>query len=105
MLNEEKSKTAKLRTDLVANLTSMILGFTDAQDASWSETVAKVQSENSTSLEEMEDFARASEGIHAESSARASRLQQDLSVAQDTSERQREAGREVSPLQFRVCGY
>ncbi|WVQ80021.1 hypothetical protein IAT38_002122 [Cryptococcus sp. DSM 104549] len=56
LLLDEKTKTAKLRTELIGNLTSMIEGFTDAQDQSWSQVVEKVKGENEKGVREMEVF-------------------------------------------------
>ena len=96
MLAEEKSKTTKLRTELVNNLTSMIVSFTDAQDHSWSTAVAQVQSANDAGTREMEQFASAQDGLYAESSRRALEYREELEMGGETAAKQREAGQGVS---------
>ena len=95
LLSEERSKTARLRTDLVQNFTQMIETFTDAQDSSLSKAVADVQGGNQLSLTAMETFSREMEECHAESSRRAGRFQDDLSKARETGTVQRGTGQEV----------
>ncbi|ADV23717.1 Microtubule motor, putative [Cryptococcus gattii WM276] len=56
LLSEEKAKTAKLRTELIGNLTSMIESFTDEQDKGWSAVVDKVKMDNEKSVEKMEEL-------------------------------------------------
>ncbi|WVO21392.1 uncharacterized protein IAS62_002700 [Cryptococcus decagattii] len=56
LLSEEKAKTAKLRTELIGNLTSMIENFTDEQDKGWSAVVDKVKMGNEKSVEKMEEL-------------------------------------------------
>jgi len=109
-LADEKAKTSKLRNELVNNLTSMIVSFTDAQDASWSEAVAQVQAANETGTIEMERFAQVSEEVYAESSKRAGEYREELDMGGQTASARREAGRGAlkdvtSGLRSRLEGY
>jgi len=71
----------------------MIVSFTDAQDASWSEAVAQVQAANEVGTHELQRFAEVSENIHAESSKRASEYRSELDMGSQTAVVQGEAGR------------
>jgi len=93
LLAEEKAKTAKLRSELVTNLTSMIESFTDAQDASWSDAVAQVQAANDVGMTEIERFAEVSAELHSESSKRAGEYSEELVMGGETASAQRKAGR------------
>ncbi|CAD6590162.1 MAG: kinesin motor protein cin8, partial [Tremellales sp. Tagirdzhanova-0007] len=95
LLEDEKAKTSKLRTDLVTNLTSMIVSFTDAQDASWSEAVAQVQSANDAGTLEMERFADVSTELCTANSVRANACMGELDMGAQTSVMQRGAGHEA----------
>lgn len=95
LLTSEKAKTARLRTDLVQNLTSLIVGFTDAQDASWSEAVATVQAANDAGVNEMGSFATAAGNQFAESSQGRQLFARELDLAGATSGEQRIAGRDA----------
>lgn len=97
LLAEEKAKSVTLRTQLISNLTSMIVGFTDAQDESWSKVVGKVQSENEVGISEMGVFGKEAKGIHAESSKRAGQFSEELDMGGETCSKQREAGQGVGP--------
>ncbi|RSH85668.1 kinesin motor protein cin8 [Saitozyma podzolica] len=92
LLGEEKAKTARLRTELIGNLTNLIVGFTDAQDASWSEVVDKVQVANEQGVGEMERWIGQAEEVHAESSRRTENMRGELVMAERTATSQREAG-------------
>jgi kinesin family protein 11 len=92
LLGEEKAKTARLRTELIGNLTNLIVGFTDAQDASWSEVVDKVQVANEQGVGEMERWIGQAEEVHAESSRRTESMRGELVMAERTATSQREAG-------------
>lgn len=95
LLVEEKAKTARLRTELIGNLTNLIVDFTDAQDASWSDVVAKVQAENEGGIEEMDTFRGLMEENHAETSRRARVFNGELSKGQTGEKKQRELGRKA----------
>lgn len=96
MLSEEKAKTAKLRTELVQNLTNMIVGFTDAQDASWTAAVEGVKEANEEGMGEMERYGDLVEEDWEEKAGRASAIEKELANAQGTSQRQRVEGEHVS---------
>lgn len=70
LLSEEKAKTAKLRTELIGNLTSMIESFTDEQDKGLSAVVDKVKMENEKSVEEMEEFGEEARSVWEEGDGR-----------------------------------
>lgn len=95
LLTDEKAKTAHLRTELVSNLTNLIVGFTDAQDASWSGVMAKVQAENEEGVRQMGAFSGAMEESHAEGSRRARAFSGELEQSQRAGMGQREAGRKA----------
>jgi hypothetical protein len=92
LLGEEKAKAARLRTELIGNLTNLIVGFTDAQDALWSEVVDKVQVANEQGVGEMERWIGQAEEVHAESSRRTESMRGELVMAEGTATSQREAG-------------
>jgi kinesin family protein 11 len=95
MLTEEKSKTAKLRKELVQNLTNMIVGFTDAQDASWTEAVEGVKKANEDGMGEMERYGDLVEDGAEEKAARARTIEKDLDSVQGIAKRQRFDGQHV----------
>lgn len=95
LLVEEKNKTAHLRTELIGNLTNLIVGFTDAQDASWSDVVAKVQDENDIGIREMSGFQGIMEENYAEGSRRAGQFKRNLDDGSKSSKKQREVGRKA----------
>ncbi|OWZ77152.1 kinesin family member 11 [Cryptococcus neoformans Bt85] len=70
LLSEEKAKTAKLRTELIGNLTSMIESFTDEQDKGLNAVVGKVKMENEKSVEEMEEFGEETRRVWEEGDRR-----------------------------------
>ncbi|OWZ37339.1 kinesin family member 11 [Cryptococcus neoformans c45] len=70
LLSEEKAKTAKLRTELIGNLTSMIESFTDEQDKGLNAVVDKVKMENEKSVEEMEEFGEETRRVWEEGDGR-----------------------------------
>lgn len=102
MLSDEKAKTAKLRTDLISNLTNLVVGFTDAQDASWSDAIEGVQSANDNGIADMERFSMVTDTRFAESSSRNRKIQDDLVLAETSSNKQQAAGREVCCLNIRL---
>ncbi|KAK8854531.1 hypothetical protein IAR55_003270 [Kwoniella newhampshirensis] len=93
LLSQEKAKTAKLRTELIDNLTSMIENFTDAQDASWTEVVNQVQVENVRGVQEMERFDEDVRGEWERGERRREGVRGDFAVGEETGSKQREAGR------------
>jgi kinesin family protein 11 len=97
MLSAEKAKTAKLRTELVQNLTNMIVGFTDAQDASWTQAVEGVKMANEEGMGEMERYGDLVEEDWEEKVGRADGVEKELQSAQGSSKRQRVDGQHVSP--------
>jgi len=97
MLSEEKTKTSKLRTELVQNLTNMIVGFTDAQDASWTTAVEGVKMANEEGMGEMERYGDLVEEDWEEKVGRAEVVEKELQGAQGSSKRQRVDGQHVSP--------
>jgi kinesin family protein 11 len=97
MLSAEKAKTASLRTDLVQNLTNMIVGFTDAQDASWTQAVEGVKMANEEGMGEMERYGDLVEEDWEEKVGRAEAVEKELQSAQGSSKRQRIDGQHVSP--------
>ena len=92
LLSEEKSKTAKLRTELVQNFTSMIVSFTEAQDESWSRAVAQVQAANDVGMSEMEAYAETSIEAYAECSRKAAEYSDALTANGHTGRSQRASG-------------
>jgi kinesin family protein 11 len=101
MLSEEKSKTAKLRTELVQNLTNMIVGFTDAQDESWTKAVEGVRSANEVGMGEMEVYGDQVEVDWEERTGRAREVDEKLGVADGKAKRQRTNGEHVSLVYYR----
>jgi kinesin family protein 11 len=101
LLKSEKSKTARLRTDLLHNLTTMIVDFTDAQDVSLTTAVQGVQAANEVGVSEMGGFARDVESNFAENSKRAGGCARELNLGEDSAGQQRIAGRTVSWYPFR----
>ena len=73
----------------------MIVSFTDAQDASWSEAVAQVQSANDAGTLEMQRFAEVSKELFTASTGRANACMGELDMGAQTSVTQRDAGREA----------
>ena len=73
----------------------MIVSFTDAQDASWSEAVAQVQSANDAGTLEMERFADVSTELCTANSVRANACMGELDMGAQTSVMQRGAGHEA----------
>ena len=102
MLSSEKAKTAKLRTELVQNLTNMIVGFTDAQDASWTQAVEGVKMANEEGMGEMERYGDLVEEEWEEKVGRAEIVEKELQSAQGSSKRQRVDGQHVSPSCDRI---
>ena len=98
MLSEEKAKTTKLRTELVQNLTSLIHGFTDAQDESWTNAVEGVKLANEAGMSEMEHYGDQVELISEERERRAEGIEMELQGVQGQAKRQRTDGEHVSPL-------
>jgi kinesin family protein 11 len=92
LLAEEKSKSALLRTELIGNLTNLIVDFTDAQDASWSQVVTQVQSANEVGVGEMNSWIEQDVEVHAESSKRAEAMGRELDMGGEVGKKQREAG-------------
>jgi kinesin family protein 11 len=104
LLTQEKAKTARLRTDLIANLSNLIVDFTDTQDASLSAAVAQVQLANDAGLRDMQAFSQSSQDAHAESSRRAEEFGEELEMAKAAGVQQRQSGTTVSVLYFqRKC--
>ena len=88
----------------------MIVSFTDAQDASWSEAVAQVQVANEVGTLEMQRYAESSEAGYAESSKRASEYRSELDMGGQTATAQRDTGRGAledvtTGLRSRLEGY
>lgn len=96
MLSDEKAKTAKLRTDLISNLTNLVVDFTDAQDASWSSAISGVQSANEEGIAEMEQYSTNIEARYSVSSRRVEEVDDDMQLASRTGTDQRCAGEKVS---------
>jgi kinesin family protein 11 len=96
MLSDEKAKTTKLRTELVQNLTNMIVGFTDAQDASWTQAVGSVQKANEEGMGEMEKYGDLVEEDWEEKVGRSQAVEEDLRSLQGTAKKQRIDGQSVS---------
>jgi kinesin family protein 11 len=96
MLSEEKAKTAKLRTELVQNLTNMIVGFTDAQDESWTRAVDGVRKANEVGMGEMEKYGDLVEEDWEEKTRRSREVEQELQGLQSDAKRQRVDGQHVS---------
>lgn len=96
MLSAEKAKTAKLRTELLQNLTSLIHGFTDAQDESWTTAVEGVKEANTLGMGEMERYGDQVEHEWEDRTRRAEAVEQDLQDVQGKAKRQRTDGTHVS---------
>lgn len=97
MLGNEKAKSAKLRTELVSNLTSMIHGFTDAQDESWTTAVEGVKQANTAGMAQIERYGDQVEHEWDEHTQRAERVEQELRGVESSTKRQRTDGQHVSP--------
>jgi kinesin family protein 11 len=95
MLSDEKAKTAKLRTELVQNLTNMIVGFTDAQDESWTQAVKGVQKANGMGMVEMEKYGDRVEEDWEEKTRRSRVVEEELEGMQSSAKRQRTDGQHV----------
>lgn len=96
MLSDEKAKTARLRTELVQNLTNLIHGFTDAQDESWTHAVEGIKVGNEAGMGDMERYG---DLVEQESEARRRRtdsVEQDLEEVHGSAKRQRTEGINVS---------
>ena len=96
LLANEKANTARLRTDLVSNLTNLVVNFTEAHDDSWSAAVAQMQSANAEGMNGIEAFGAAAEVDYEHSSARVAGFGGKLVMAQSSGVKQREAGQMVS---------
>jgi len=96
MLADEKSKTKRLRSELISNLTSLITDFTDTQEESWSAAVANVQSGNEAAAVEMQNFVAGTEQAWHSGTKRKAELDEELDMAFGTSSKQREAAHTVS---------
>jgi kinesin family protein 11 len=96
MLAGEKAKTSKLRTELVQNMTQMIVSFTDAQDQSWSEAVGQVQVANDAGAAGMGEFNAQVNSDWEKAGERQAGVQKQLAMAGRTVTTQRASGQEVS---------
>ncbi|WWC90417.1 uncharacterized protein L201_005352 [Kwoniella dendrophila CBS 6074] len=95
LLFEEKEKSTKLRTELIGNLTSMIEGFTEQQDQSWSNAINKVTKENEFALNQMNDFSETIKEDYEQSDKKRKQVEDDMRIGRETGTRQREAGQEA----------
>ncbi|RXK42315.1 hypothetical protein M231_00305 [Tremella mesenterica] len=93
LLREEKTKTAKLRMELVGRMTAMIEEFTDAQDQSWSGVVDRVSAENHKGVREMERFVQVTRDEWEETAKRGQMFEDELAEGVGTVKKQRVAGR------------
>lgn len=96
MLSDEKTKTKRLRSELISNLTNLITDFTDTQDESWSAAVADVQSGNEAAAVDMQSFVVNAEASWQSGTKRKADLDEELDMAHGTSSKQREAAQTVS---------
>jgi kinesin family protein 11 len=103
MLVDEKAKTAKLRTELVANLTNMIVGFTDAQDESWTTAVEGVQKANEVGMGEMERYGDVVEADWEEKTSRSRAVEEQLQGMQGNVKRQKMDGQHVGRHRVLRC--
>ncbi|WVQ95238.1 hypothetical protein IAU59_002333 [Kwoniella sp. CBS 9459] len=95
LLAEEREKTAKLRTELIGNLTRMITGFTDAQEQSLSTMMAKVRIENDSAVDHMRAFGEEAEREWSDGETRRKNVRDELEMGGETVRKQRSAGREA----------
>ncbi|WVQ72707.1 hypothetical protein IAR50_002267 [Cryptococcus sp. DSM 104548] len=95
LLAEEKSKTAKLRTDLIGNLTSMIQDFTDAQDEGWSGVVDKAKRDNQAGIESLEEFGEQVGAAWVEGEGRRKVFESEAATGREAGARQKELGEEA----------
>ena len=95
LLSEEKAKTAILRDDLIANVTSMITGFTNAQDHSWSTAVAGVQTANENGVTSLGKFKEIVDQGWTEGSRRRGVIEKDLGKRAENSHSKRASGLQV----------
>jgi kinesin family protein 11 len=96
MLAEEKSKTAKLRDGLISNLTNLVVGFTDAQDASWSSAISQVQAGNKSGIANMDTLATDIDERFVLAGQRTKEIQQEMVAAASATSGQRASGQTVS---------
>jgi kinesin family protein 11 len=93
-LSEEKRKTATLRTELVSNLTNLIVGFTDAQEVSLDSALTSVTAANDAGMREMQAFAHGAGEAYAEGDGPRRAAEEELGMASRTMVKQREVGGE-----------
>ncbi|WWC63609.1 uncharacterized protein I303_106214 [Kwoniella dejecticola CBS 10117] len=94
LLAEEKAKSAALRTELIGNLTRMIEGFTQQQDDSWSNAIARVTTENDVAVDEMKLFSDTVEDEHLAEAARSQALEKKMGLSKQGGLDQRELGQQ-----------
>jgi len=102
LLNEEQAKSAALRTDLIANISSMIVGFTEAQDASLRTAVNQVKAANETGITQMQGFTSQHTGAMDACATAAREFSRDLETRSAAVEGQRGEGQKVCLL---TCGH
>ncbi|WWC93278.1 hypothetical protein V866_000111 [Kwoniella sp. B9012] len=95
LLAEEKEKSARLRTELIGNLTRTIEGFMQQQDESWSNAISRVTRENQVALTGMEVFGGIVQSDYEEGVRKAKDIERDLRIGKETGIRQRQAGEEA----------
>jgi kinesin family protein 11 len=96
LLTEEQTKSATLRTDLINNITSMIVGFTDSQDASLRAAVGKVNAGNDSGIEKVGAFASQHAAVIEQGSRLAASFSTNLESWSADVEGHRGQGDEVS---------
>ncbi|KAL7422520.1 Kinesin-related motor protein [Cryptotrichosporon argae] len=96
LLAQERANSQRLRSELVGNITTMIMGFTDAQDASLEQAFAEVQNANDAGVDGLDAFVRMYEASAETASQRRSVFQAGLNADTGAVKRQKLSGQQVS---------
>ncbi|WRT68693.1 uncharacterized protein IL334_005673 [Kwoniella shivajii] len=95
LLADEKAKSAKLRTELVGNVTRMIEGFTQQQDESWTNAIGIVTNENQLAVGQMQVFSEEVTRSHVDGERKRKDIEDEMNIGKSTSEKQRHLGEEA----------
>ena len=92
LLQDEKRKTASLRTELIGNLTNLIVGFTDTQEASLDAAITSVQSANEEGMGTMQAYAHTATEVYEAGEIAREQVERELRSGAQTSGTQRAEG-------------
>ncbi|TXT09198.1 hypothetical protein VHUM_02672 [Vanrija humicola] len=95
LMADEQEKSAKLRTNLIANFTTMMGDFTAAQDSSLSAAIAKATNRTDAGMREMTAFQASHAAVTAEGARRADEFGANLDDRAMDVEEQGRAGKKV----------